>query len=127
MRPPSLLFPVEICADTAQLSLITRAAAQIARQIFLDLLIGRVLLFAEQRDCVHHKAGIAEAALLRTLIRDERAEFGGFALQALKVVIVCPLARAASTEQDSTGFSSINTVHRPQFAVSQPRLTLRQP
>ena len=36
-------------------------------------------------------------------------------------------ARAASTEQDSTGLSSRKTVHKPQLEVSQPRLTLRHP
>ena len=36
-------------------------------------------------------------------------------------------SRAASTEQESTGFSSKNTVHSPQLAVSHPRLTLLQP
>ena len=29
--------------------------------------------------------------------------------------------------QESTGFSSKNTVHSPQLAVSHPRLTLLQP
>ena len=43
------------------------------------------------------------------------------------VVTLCPSARAASTEQDSTGLSSRKTVHKPQLEVSQPRLTLLQP
>ena len=36
----------------------------------------------------------------------------------------CPSALAASTEQESTGFSSKNTVQSPQLEVSQPRFTL---
>ena len=43
------------------------------------------------------------------------------------VTIFFPSARTARTEQESTGFSSISTVQRPQFAVSHPLLTLAQP
>ena len=38
-----------------------------------------------------------------------------------------PLARAASVEHESTGSSSMSTVHKPQLEVSQPRFTLKQP
>lgn len=40
------------------------------------------------------------------------------------VSTLCPSALAASTEQESTGFSSKNTVQSPQLEVSQPRFTL---
>ena len=41
-----------------------------------------------------------------------------------RVVTSRPSALAASTEQESTGVPSSQTVHRPQFEVSQPLFTL---
>ena len=108
--------------------LIAGAAAEVAGQILLDFILAGVGVFPEKRQRVHNKARVAEAALLRTLIGDKGAELGSLLLQPpSSVVTLRPLTRAASTEQDSTGFSSRKTVQRPQLAVSQPRLTLLQP
>ena len=41
-----------------------------------------------------------------------------------KVSILCPSTLAARMEHDKIGWSSINTVHNPQFDVSHPRFTL---
>ena len=43
------------------------------------------------------------------------------------MVTLWPLTRAASTEQDSTGFFIEKDRAKAQLAVSQPRLTLLQP
>ena len=59
------------CLDPAQLALVAGAAAEVAREIFLDLLLIGVFVFPEERQRVHNKARVAEAALLGALIRDK--------------------------------------------------------
>ena len=69
---------VQIIADTPELSVIAGAAAQIPCQKCPNFLVGGVGIFPEQGDGIHHKAGIAEAALIRALIGDKADKVGGF-------------------------------------------------
>ena len=53
----------------------------------------------------------------------QRANSSRAAPTPSSVVTLWPSTRAMRTEQESTGSSSIHTVHRPQELVSQPHLT----
>lgn len=83
-HPPVLLFPGEEILDAPQLALVAGAAAEVAREIFLDLVLSGVFLFPEEGEGVHNKTRVAEAALLRTLIGDKSTELSSLLLQALQ-------------------------------------------
>ena len=93
-------FPGDEILDSAQLSLIARAAAQVACQKFLDFFFRRLAVFTQQRNRVHNHAGVAEAALLRALVCNKGTEFRCLLLHSLHRYD----AVAGSTRcQDSTG------------------------
>ena len=71
LMPASSFRLSRYASDAAQLPLIPRAAAQVARKIGPDLVVGRVVVLSQQRHGVHHKARVAEAALLRALVGDK--------------------------------------------------------
>ena len=68
-------FPGDEILNSAQLSLIAGATAQVACQKFLDFFFRRLAVFTQQRDSVHNHAGVAEAALLRALVGNKGTEF----------------------------------------------------
>ena len=78
------LAGIQVVADAPELSVIAGAAAQIACQKCTDLIVRRIGILPEQGDGVHHKARVAEAALVGTLVGDEADKVGGLRLQALQ-------------------------------------------
>src|SRR5699024_1790464 len=84
MELASFLAAVQIGADAPQLPVIARAAAEVAGEVRADLVVGGVGVLPQQGDGVHHKAGVAEAALVGALPGDEAHKTGGFGLQALQ-------------------------------------------
>ena len=64
--------------------MIARAAAQVTCQECTDLIIGRIGILTEQCDSIHHKAGVAETALVSTLIGNKPDKVRGFFLQTLQ-------------------------------------------
>ena len=80
------MLAVQEGANAAQLAFVAGAAAQVAAQVREDFLVGRVGVFAKQRDGIHDEAGVAKAALLGALVGDEADEFRRFLLQAFECV-----------------------------------------
>ena len=66
------------------MSVITGAAAQIAGKECADLIVGGIGIFAQQGDGIHHETGVAEAALVGTLIGNESHKVGCLCLQAFQ-------------------------------------------
>ena len=101
--------------DAAQLAFIAGAAAEIAGKIFFDFFGRRVWIFPEQRQSIHDKARVAEAALLCALIGDEGTEFGSFFLQALQ----CrdPFAIGTGRQNGAGKDGLVLQEHRAQTAV----------
>ena len=93
-------FPGDEILDSAQLSLIAGATAQVACQKFLDFFFSRLAVFTQQRDSVHNHTGVAEAALLRALVGNKGTELRCLLLHSLHRydAVAC-----GTRSQDSTG------------------------
>ena len=90
----------------------------------IDVAVGRLLDFAEQRDRAHHLAGLAVAAL-RHVERDpgllHRFRFTG-PLEPSIVVTACRRTADTGSEQERRGWPSRCTVQAPHWAMPQPNL-----
>ena len=122
--PAPELFPGDEILDSAQLSLIAGATAQVACQKFLDFFFRRLAVSRSSAIAFHNHAGVAEAALLRALVCNKGTEFRCLLLHSLHRYDAVACGTRCRIAQESTGLSSINTVHKPQLVVSQPRFTL---
>ena len=108
--------------NTAQLALVAGATAQIACQIFLDFVLTGLGIFPKQCQRVHNHTGIAEAALLRALVRNKGTKFSGLLLQALHGGY--PVAVSASYQNGAAQHGLIIEKHGAQAAVGGVAATL---
>ena len=109
--------------------MVTGAAAEVARQAFPHLLLGRVRVLGQQAGRRHHHAGGAEAALQpvlgpERLLDRVQAASGG---ETLGRGHLRPAACTVSTVQDLTDIPFSRTVQAPQDVVSQPTFAARSP
>ena len=63
---------------------VARAAAEIARQKFLDVVFGRRIELADHGQDIHDETGIAETALVGAFTAHIEGKFFGFVLQAFQ-------------------------------------------
>jgi hypothetical protein len=73
---------IQKSTDAPQLAVITGTAAQITCQEGANLVIGGVRILPQQGNGIHHKAGIAETALVGTLIGNKANELRCLLLQS---------------------------------------------
>ena len=65
---PLLSSLIQKIPDAPQLSFIAGASAEVSCQIGTNLIIRRIRILPKQRDRIHDKSRITEAALIRSLI-----------------------------------------------------------
>ena len=122
--------PPRACAHRRDDMRIGAAAAEIARHVFADLVVGAGMAFADAGDRRHDLARRAIAALEGVLVEEGRLHRMQRAVRRASpsmVVIARPSTWAASVRQASTRSPSTCTVQAPHWPWSQPFLVPVRP
>ena len=106
---------VQIVEDAPELAVITGAAAQIAGQECPDFIVRGVRVLPEQGDGIHHEAGVAEAALVGTLVSDEAHKVRSFCLEAFQGVDLVTVGTDSQSRAGQDGLTIHQ--HRAKTAV----------